>query len=140
VSLLEHDGAQRDEQVARARAWLLVEALRFRQPLPCVRAVEVRLLREPERAAHGLPRRDGDVDGGPEVSGARGVGAACAKVDAMPARATVRLDEPSRLVAKTLATKLNISPSDANRTTKAGGQGIPLCEGDPPTSCAAGPA
>jgi hypothetical protein len=39
----------------------------------------------------------------------------CYKVGAMPARATVRLDEPSRRVAKTLASKLNISPSEAVR-------------------------
>ena len=33
----------------------------------------------------------------------------------MPTRATVRLDEPSRRVAKTLAIKLNVSPSEAVR-------------------------
>jgi len=33
----------------------------------------------------------------------------------MPARTTVRLDEPSRRTAKTLAAKLNISPSEAVR-------------------------
>jgi hypothetical protein len=33
----------------------------------------------------------------------------------MLARATVRLDEPSRRVAKTLAAKLDISPSEAVR-------------------------
>jgi hypothetical protein len=33
----------------------------------------------------------------------------------MPARATVLLDEPSRRVAKTLAAKLNVSPSEAVR-------------------------